>query len=444
MKKATNSRKTSSKSKKSRKKSFKIPTVKLVYPKPITVPAADEHTEDTLNSKIPASNSTDNKNTNSKPSQTKPEMDNLIKPCPSGPLVTFSFKYNILFLTTKHSIRLIPVFGDLYKHYTRPSNGQEGLTGWSKDDIGQEVFFFNTEKVGEGLNVRGVVLEGMKLVVEYELENFQVEYLEIGFWFDESTLKFKFTHAPNTPISALKKKLNFCDHLFQEVKQNTFMQHPQIKMFTDSTTVSESEDGKFHLSRNFQVFNSRTRKTLREGQFKWKKLRAKTLEEARSQCPKIDTSVDKFDFGNLQALANSSTDSELAQKSEMGCIMERNRESKGWIYSPNVLINDHPDSKILFQFQRQKASILFKQGKELVIVYGIMNLIYCLDPEEKLKIITVCPLKGVDFLSLNTIQEFYQLSTGDDTCLGLFVTERSYFVYDFDLREVVCFKMFGS
>lgn len=84
------------------------------------------------------------------------------------------------------------------------------------------------------------------------------------------------------------------------------------------------------------------------------------------------------------------------------------------------------------------------EGKEYILVYGIMNLLYILDPNEKMKITKICPLKGIDVVSLNTIRGFYQLTTEMDECIGLFVSDLTYFIYDFKLREVLSYKVFSS
>lgn len=143
-------------------------------------------------------------------------MKNVVSPPPQGPLITFSSELNLLFLTTNHSVRILPIFGDLYSGLELESlNLNEG-------DIGQEVFFFNLEEEGDefdenGLEVTSVDIEGMSLVIGYG-----EGYLRIGFYFDQRTLKFKFRPKSKTPLSQLKIKQSFPEEIFRELDHNSF------------------------------------------------------------------------------------------------------------------------------------------------------------------------------------------------------------------------------
>lgn len=144
------------------------------------------------------------------------------------------------------------------------------------------------------------------------------------------------------------------------------------------------------------------------------------------------------------------TPKSLSKDQESNLILKL--EPKEWILIKNIISKSTPDLIKKPQFRLQNIKRLKARHKEteelqnFYIIFGTMNLIYMLEAEDKMKIHSVFPIKGLSPASLSSMNHFYQVKTNEDFehNLGLFISDYQMMVYDFRKRKIRGIRVFSE
>lgn len=83
---------------------------------------------------------------------------------PQGSLIAYSKKFNLIFVASNESIRMFPIFGDLYCGFKDENLENDSF------DVGQQVFEFNSIlQRDERIQLSVVYIEGSCLKIGYRL-----------------------------------------------------------------------------------------------------------------------------------------------------------------------------------------------------------------------------------------------------------------------------------